>query len=263
MDPVNRIFDPIGHETVVDEVVEQFEELILSGVLKEDTKLPPEREMAELFGVSRPKLREAMKRLEEMKLLHIHHGDGSFIAPLIGKALSPALMDLYSRSPMAFYDYLEYRREQECFAARLAAVRATSADREILSRIMQEMERTQQNDDVEGSKKADIAFHSAIVDASHNSTLTHMMSSIYELTKRGVFYNRNYLRTIDGTGEELLRQHLALGQAVLDGKSAEAAEAARIHIDFVEKSFRVGDEIKKRENLANKRLLISEALQSK
>ena len=226
MESLASVFEPIDHESVADEVVDQIEQLIISGVLKEGQKLPSEREMAELLNVSRPKLREALKRLEEEQLLEIHHGGGSYIAPLIGKALSPALMNLYSRHPVAFFDYLEYRLEQESFAARLAAERATDADRKILQDIMDLMVEAHAAGDLELSKKADIDFHSAIVDASHNATLTHMMSSIYELTMRGVFYNRTYLRTIDGTGQKLLEQHLAIGDAIIKGEPEVAFQGS-------------------------------------
>lgn len=252
------LFEPIDHGSVADAVVEQIEMLIVAGVLKEGSKLPSEREMAELFDVSRPKLREALKRLEDQDLLQVRHGEGSVIAPLIGKALSPALMDLYARHPVAFFDYLEYRREQECFAARLAAERATPADKEILSRIMADMVAAHEADDSKAAQRADIDLHAAIVDASHNSTLIHMMGSIYDLTKRGVFYNRDYLRSVDSTGERLLKQHLAIGEAILQGDPEAAAQAARAHIDFVEESFRIGHEKSKREVIAKKRRFLSE-----
>ena len=256
---LNSVFEPIEHDSVADEVVEQIESLIISGVLKDGRKLPAEREMAEVLKVSRPKLREALKTLEARKLLEIRHGGGSFVAPLVGKAMSPALMDLYARHPVAFFDYLEYRREQEAFAARLAAVRATDADKVLLKRIMNTLIESHREQDLEVSKKADIDFHMAIVDAANNATLAHIMSSIYELTMQGLFYNRDYLRSIDGSGDRLLEQHLTIGQAILDGKADDAAAAAIAHMDFVEQSYRMGHERSKRERFALKRLLLSSA----
>ncbi|TQV83800.1 FadR/GntR family transcriptional regulator [Denitrobaculum tricleocarpae] len=251
------LFEPIDHGSVADAVVEQIETLIVAGVLKEGSKLPSEREMAELFDVSRPKLREALKRLEDQNLIEVRHGEGSVIAPLIGKALSPALVDLYARHPVAFFDYLEYRREQESFAARLAAERATKADKEILTRIMADMVAAHEADDSEAAQRADIGLHVAIADASHNSTLIHMMASVYDLTKRGVFYNRDFLRAVDDNGAMLLEQHLAIGKAIVGGDPEAAAAAARAHLDFVEQSFRVGQEKIKREAIAKKRHSLS------
>ncbi len=253
MEKAKFLLEPIDHESVADAVVEQFETLIVSGVLKEGQKLPPEREMAEILEVSRPKLREALKRLEDQELIVVKHGEGSFIAPLIGKAMSAALVDLYARHHTAFYDYLEYRREQEGFAAALAAQRATASDKEILGSLMARLEKANRDDDKEASKKADIEFHLAIVDASHNSTLIHMMASIYDLTKRGVFYNRDNLRTIDHTGEKLLSQHLAIGNAICEGRADDAKAAAQAHIDFVETTFRASEQQLVRDKIADKR----------
>ena len=126
------IFEPIGHESLADAVVAQVEDLISSGILKQGRKLPSERDLAEMLRVSRPKLREALQVLEERGLVSTRHGEGTFVSPLTGQAMLPALLALYGRHEPAFFDYLEYRREQEGFAARLAARRATKADKERL-----------------------------------------------------------------------------------------------------------------------------------
>ena len=114
-----EIFEPIDHESVVDTVVGKVETMIVDGVLKSGARLPSEREMADAFGVSRPKLREALQTLEARGLVHVRHGDGTYIAELTGRAMSPAMLALYSRHGEAFHDYLEYRREQEAFATAL------------------------------------------------------------------------------------------------------------------------------------------------
>lgn len=252
------IFEPIGHESLADAVVAQIEDLIASGILKQGRKLPSERDLAEMLRVSRPKLREALHVLEERGLVTTQHGEGTFVAALTGQAMLPALLALYERHEPAFFDYLEYRREQEGFAARLAARRATSADRERITEILAEDERAWREKDVTASREADFSLHTAIVDASQNATLIHMMASIYNLTRQGVFYNRDFLKTIDGTGELLVEQHRALGMAVVEGDETRAEGAAKAHIDFVEKSFKLGIERRRREAMAEKRRLLSE-----
>ena len=256
MTPI-ALFEPIDHESVAESVIAQIEDMIAAGILKEGRRLPSERDLAEALNVSRPKLREALQTLEDRGLVISRHGEGTFIAPLIGKAMLPALLALYGRHEPAFFDYLEYRREQEGFAARLAAARATKADRERIEGILQDMERAWTEEDTEASKEADIKLHTAIVDASQNATLIHMMASVYDLTRQGVFYNRDYLRTIDGTGEQLLHQHLELGRAILDGDPERAERAAVDHMDFVERSFRTGIEQRRREALAEKRRILA------
>ncbi|MGB0410474.1 MAG: FadR/GntR family transcriptional regulator [Pikeienuella sp.] len=253
-----KVFEPIDHDSVADAVVDQIEGLIVSGVLKEGRKLPAEREMAEAMGVSRPKLREALKRLEDYGLIQVRHGEGSFIAPLIGKALSPALIALFARRKSALFDHLEYRRRQEGFAASLAAQRATALDRERLTRLMERLQDAEDRGDRKASQVADLEFHVAIVDASHNATLIHMMASIYELTMQGVLFNRDMLRSIEGASEKLLSQHLAIGHAINRGDAAGAEAAAMGHIDFVVEALRASKEIEERDRVAMKMKLFRE-----
>jgi GntR family transcriptional repressor for pyruvate dehydrogenase complex len=260
VDPMSTttLFEPIGHESVAEAAVAQVEDLIASGILRQGRKLPSERELAEMLGISRPKLREALKVLEDRGLVTTKHGEGTFVSALTGQAMLPALLALYGRHEPAFFDYLEYRREQERFAARLAAERATNADKDRIKKILKDMEAAWKAQDDEADRRADHALHSAIVDASQNATLIHMMASIYELTKQGVFYNREFLKSIDGSGKTLFDQHTRLGRAVIEGDGVAAEEAAVKHIDFVEESFRIGIERQRREVLAEKRRLLSE-----
>lgn len=251
------LFEPIGHESLADAVVEQIETLIAAGVLKQGRKLPSERDLSESLNVSRPKLREALQKLEERGLVQTRHGEGTFVSALTGQAMMPALLSLYGRHEPAFFDYLEYRREQEGFAARLAAARATKADKERISGILEDMQRAWKENDSDASREADFALHTSIVDASQNATLIHMMASIYALSKQSLFYNRDFLRAIDGTGEKLLQQHLDIGRAIIDGDPERAKKAALEHISFVEYSFRSGIEQRQREAMAEKRRMLS------
>ena len=168
--------------------------------------------------------------------------------------MSPAMLALYARHGEAFHDYLEYRREQEAFATRLAAQRATAADKERLAAIRDELRAAWDAQDREAEQEADFRLHSAVVDASHNTTLIHMMASVFDLTRRDIFYNRDLLRSIDGTGRKLLDQHLEIIAAIEAGDAALADNAARDHLDFVEQSIRLGRELQRRERRARMRL---------
>lgn len=253
---ITPLFDPIGHESVSATIVRRIEEMIVTGVLKDGTRLPSERSLADAMQVSRPKVREALQQLESSGLIQVRHGEGSFVAPLIGTAMSPALVELYARHTTAFSNYLEFRHEQESFAAALAAERATEDDLKILREIMDDILLAHENGDAETSRSADVRFHSAIVDASHNSLLIHTMASIYELMQRNVFYNREFLRAMDGSGEKLLAQHKEIAEAIFAHDAERAAEAAGAHIEFVAASFKLSINQTKRERVARRRRAI-------
>lgn len=252
----NVVFEPVDHTSVVDTIILQIETLILNGILRDGGRLPSERDLAEQMSVSRPKIREALKQLEDNGLIIVRHGEGAFIAPLVGSAMSPALIDLYSRHQGAFVAYLEFRAMQESFAARLAATRATRADKEILTKIMERLETAHTDNDSNASQVADILFHSAIVDASHNSLLVHTMSSIYALTRQNLFYNRTFLRSIDGTGDLLLAQHREIFDAIHFGDPDRADKAAREHIEFVQRSYAEEQSRAQRDQVSSRRLAL-------
>ncbi|MEP3232922.1 MAG: FadR/GntR family transcriptional regulator [Hyphomicrobiales bacterium] len=249
------LFNPVEHKSISSSVVQQIETYILNGILKEGSKLPGEREMAEQFAVSRPKVREALQVLEERELIKIAVGDGAYIAQLGAAVMSPALIDLYRRHPSAIYDQLEYRREQEGFAARLAATRGTAADRNLITNIMEEMEIAHNEANHQRGAELDANFHNAIVNASHNRILIHMMDSLYELNRSGVFFNRHEILNISEVSDILLRQHKAIGEAVCSGNAEEAVKASGTHIDYVLISTREALDFREREKIAEKRKL--------
>ncbi|WP_425088468.1 FadR/GntR family transcriptional regulator [Stappia sp.] len=228
------VFQKIQHNRTADAVVDQVEELILQGVLRPGDRLPSERDLAKKVDVSRPILRDALKTLEERGLLATRHGGGTFVADVIGTVFSDAVVELVRRHPPAIADYLEYRREIERTTARFAALRATEADREIITRIFRAMEEAHEKADFAEEAELDVEFHSAIGESAHNIVLLHTLRSCYRLLADGVFYNRAQLYRNPGSREQLLCQHRAIYTAVMDGDPEAATKAATAHIDYVE-----------------------------
>lgn len=247
------IFEQIAVDRVADAVVDQIEQLIVTGVLRPGQKLPPERELSDALGVSRPKLREAFQTLVGRKLVEIRRSEGAFIRPLTSDAIAAPMIELFARHRGAFLDFIEYRREQESFAAHLAAQRATEADHETLRTILKEMEEAVRREDPNAEAEADLRFHMAVVDAAHNAMMVHVMRSIYALMSHGVLYNREVLLGRLGVREEILEQHRAIAEAVCSGNSGAAAAASEFHIDFIERAYRSADDQDRRRTVSRKR----------
>jgi GntR family transcriptional repressor for pyruvate dehydrogenase complex len=82
--------------------------------------------------------------------------------------------------------------------------------------------------------RLDADFHLAIIEASHNVIMLHMMRSMYQLLREGVFYNRTIMFRQRTTRHELLEQHRAINTA-LQARDPQAARAAvQAHLTFVE-----------------------------
>ena len=106
-----------------DVITEQLESMILDGTLLAGQKLPPERELALEFDVSRPSLREAIGNLQARGLVERKQGGGTFVNRNLNSAMTDPLMDLVSQRPETQFDLLEFRHALEGMAAYYAALR--------------------------------------------------------------------------------------------------------------------------------------------
>src|SRR6056297_2187645 len=104
-------FTRIESEKLASAVVRQIERLILHGILRPGERLPPERDLAERLGVSRPSLREAVAELQARGLLASRAGSGIYVADVLGSAFSPALVRLFASQEDALDDYIAFRRD--------------------------------------------------------------------------------------------------------------------------------------------------------
>ncbi|MCO4826228.1 MAG: FCD domain-containing protein [Amylibacter sp.] len=247
-------FQRIQHTKIAEAIIRQIEELILEGVLRPGDRLPPERELAKTLDVSRPSLREALTSLEERGLLTAHQGGGTFVADVMGPVFSDPILELFGKHDKATADYLEFRLEIESISARLAAERATDADREILTRIFEAMLVAHDLDDPQEEARLDVELHAAIVDASHNIVLIQTLRSIYALLREGVFYNRRRLYENPSGRDTLLEQHRALYECVMAGDGPGAGAAAVNHIHYVASERQLAEVTLSRQDISRRRL---------
>lgn len=100
----------------------------MEGTLSPGQQLPPERELAKQFDVSRPSVREAIQRLEAKRLLTRRQGGGTFVSENIWKSFSDPLLNLLSSHSETQLDVLESRHAMEGISAYFAALRGTEED---------------------------------------------------------------------------------------------------------------------------------------
>ena len=119
-------YSKIRQPKLSDVIEQQLEFLILEGTLRPGEKLPPERELAKQFDVSRPSLREAIQRLEAKGLLLRRQGGGTFVQSSLWQSFSDPLVELLSDHPESQFDLLETRHALEGIAAYYAALRSVA-----------------------------------------------------------------------------------------------------------------------------------------
>ncbi len=246
-------FQTVQQEKLSQSVVRQIEELILRGILRPGERLPSERELSEKMGVSRPSLREALSDLQDRGLLTSKAGAGVFVADVLGSAFAPALVTLFATHDSAVFDYISFRRDMEGLAAERAARMGSDTDLKVIDAIFKKMELAQQKRNPAEEAALDADFHLAIIEASHNIIMLHMMRSMYELLREGVFYNRSVMFKQRMTRDHLLDQHRAINDA-LQARDPEAAKAAvASHLDYVEGALADQQKADKNEAFAQRR----------
>lgn len=185
--------------------------------------LPPERQLAITLGVSRPVLREAIKRLENQGLLASRHGVGVQVVDQphvpVGAALERALPSPTER----IRQFTAARRVVEPELARLAATRAKSRE---IQRLQAAQSQLADCRDFEGAVIADLEFHRSIAEASGNQVLALMIASMaaLEATSRRVTLERVGLRPA-------WEQHQSIVDAIAAHDPDQAEAAMRAHLD--------------------------------
>lgn len=226
-------FQEIAPEKLASAVVRQIERLILQGILRPGERLPSERELSERLGVSRPSLREAVAELQDGGLLTTRAGAGIFVAEVLGSAFSPALIRLFGSHDEAVFDYLDFRGDLEALAAARAAQRGSDTDLAVIAAIFAKMEAAHQKRNPENDARLDAEFHMAIIEASHNVIMLHMIRAMFDLLRQGVFYNRQIMFRQKDTRDILLDQHRAINSALQARDPDGARKAIEAHMSFV------------------------------
>ena len=114
----------------------------------------------------------------------------------------------------------------------MAATRATDVDRAALKECRERIRRAHDLDDPTEECSADADLHLLVYEAAHNVVLLHVMRVFSELLRNDVLYNRNQLYRRFGVRDQLLKQHLAIADAILSGDGKAAEKAASDHMKY-------------------------------
>ena len=134
------------------------------------------------------------------------------------------------------------------------SLREAVAELKVIDELMTKMEAAHGKRNPAEEARLDADFHLAIIEASHNVIMLHMMRSMYQLLREGVFYNRQIMFKQRTTRESLLEQHQAIN-AALQARDAEAARVAvERHLGYVETALTADRKAERNELIARQRL---------
>lgn len=178
---VPAVFKQLNSEkngTTAEEVVERLRNMIHNGELASGDRLPPERDLAKLLGVSRPTLRAGIRSLSTIGILQSKQGAGTFVAPADESPTldSSALRMLSALHGFTSDEMFEARLALEMSIAGLAAERATSEQMTLMAEEITGMYASLNSP--EQYLVHDMRFHQTIAAASNNRILTSLMNMI-------------------------------------------------------------------------------------
>ncbi len=243
----NNVFRTVGtKERLVDRVVNELEELIVTGELEPETRLPPERDLAEQLGVSRTVLREAVHILVTKGLLETRPGVGTMVRLMTREQVVEPLGLLlrhHSGGEISFDQLHQVRSILEIEIAGLAAAQATDEEIAYLRQKVAEMEVVQNDLDLLATHDAD--FHSTLARMTHNPLLAILVESIRDLLQEYIILVTRYL----DPRRENLPLHYKLFERIEARDVAGAREAMRENLDQMRRNTERYSELRRRDEL--------------
>lgn len=225
-------FTPIKPKKISAQIAEQIRSSIMSGEFVPGNRLPPERELAEMFGVSRPSVREALNILGASGLVEVLQGGGTTVKSLMEQGSGNSLSDMIRVEQERALDVIEVRKCMESWTAYFAAQRALPED---LRRMEQIIDGMRQNlETLQPSEDLDANFHIVVARATHNIVWLHLMQNIFDAMKE---FQRGVWRAVYLTEEDqkqLFSHHQDVYQAI-NNRDAERARILMLeHLGFAE-----------------------------
>jgi len=218
------------------EVVNQIGEMITNGHLSPGDRLLSERQLAEIFKVSRTAVREGLAKLGSMGILEIRPGEGAYVREFsldfLVEPLSAGLLTALLGEGEAIKQLLEVREILESKIVVLATERATNQDISLLklhaSRVMGNI------DEGSDASKTDTDFHISLAAATHNKILYNIMLMLSRLMKET--YGPARVKMLRGSNAKIYGEHhFRICEAIENRRRKEAQQIMLEHLQLARK----------------------------
>lgn len=225
-----KMFKPIKKTRVYEEIVAKIKDMIEKGRLKSGDQLPVERELAEIFNVSRSSVREALRSLETQGFLESRQGDGTYIASQPVESLVRPLASVIFSEKDGQMELFEMRRLIEPQIAYLAAERASQDEIES----MEEALKLQEDEVARGETGTDVdkKFHYIMANATRNKVFLRIMDGIMEILAE----SRDKYLQVEGRPEKSIARHRLILNAIKARDRERAERLMREHLMDIENS---------------------------
>jgi GntR family transcriptional regulator, transcriptional repressor for pyruvate dehydrogenase complex len=227
---VTSLFQRCTTTRVFEGVAEQIRRAIVSGQLPPGSRLPPQRQLAETFGVGRSTLLAALRVLEESGLIVVRPGakGGAYVTVPSIEQVSEALDLFLQRQGTTLQELAEFRQEVEGSALALAGQRATPEEIASLVTLVNQLRELNRQGEAAWPSvvSTELRLHRTLIALSHNRVSTAVMTAINATMERA-FGCLPY-----GHGDRILADWEAIVTALAAGRIGDAQAALRQHISF-------------------------------
>lgn len=215
-------------ESPTDKIIQQLKQLITTGQLKPGDRLPAERVLAERLGVGRSYVREAIRKLEFFGLLKTSPQSGTYVSGYSIKMIEGVLTDIINFNKDDFSALIEARYYMEINAARLAAMRRTEEDLELLRAAVADYDNKVNNK--QDAVQEDMFIHLRIANATKNSVFESMLLMLLPDIIKNIIENKV---CGDDRGVQAMAEHHEILQAIADQDADAAGTAMASHLDDI------------------------------
>lgn len=211
-----------------EDVVVQIRALIDEGRLKQGDQLPTERDLSEMFKVSRATIRDAMRTLESLKLVQSRQGEGTYVLASDEEVLVHSLAAALVNEKDNIYDIFYVRKIVAPHVAELAAENATPEEINSLASLLTEQRKAVA--DSASVAKYDIDFHALLAKVSKNPVLERLLAALSDLLEQ----TRGEHLQDEERSRKSLEGHNEVFIAIKNGDCPAARRAMRRHLEEME-----------------------------
>lgn len=214
-------------------VVEYIKNQIMTGKYPIGEKLPPERDLAELLGVSRNSVREAIRTLDIMGVVSSQQGAGNYIDDRFDQNLRETLSLMYILQKVDYKALYEFRHALEIQSMRLAVERATIEEINRLEEIVDKMEKSNSEETI---REYDKQLHYSIAESSKNILIIDNLNALSTVIDSFIMDLRSKILTEERNKVKLQKAHFEMVQAIRKRDINKGVEALENHFRLIDEN---------------------------
>ena len=213
--------------TLIDSIVAEIRDKVISGELKEGEMLASQDNLAKEMGVSRASLREALNHLRLMGLIETRHGSGSVVRRKTPVAFINSLSSLLTMDRASAAELLDARLYLESAVVAVAAKNASEEDLKGMKRLVKGMERDFKAGDIESFTSRDVQFHMLIAQSTKNRVLAKVVEIIRDILRQFI---KKFFATVPASVSDAIEYHKLIYEAIKDRDPEGAQRHMEAHI---------------------------------